>query len=222
MSFLSRKALTTSMSALSAVAGAAIYYGTNNARTRDTLPSYEATFSVPLKCDSCVNDIKSALSKVDGPSHGPFSSINVSSTPSIPRPKLFRSQTTNLQPPRYLLNLLLHPLPPRNRNLHLPTLNPNLHHPIHRPRRHPPRLRQPRLRRRMHPRNPSFLFHPPLRTSSPPIRINTNIVLSTTTDNQHIKIRLPRPRSRAPDPTVRATDAAGPNAYILAQREIQC
>ncbi|KAI4181707.1 MAG: hypothetical protein L6R41_006447 [Letrouitia leprolyta] len=53
------------MSALSAVAGAAIYYGTNNARTRDTLPSYEATFSVPLKCDSCVNDIKSALSKVD-------------------------------------------------------------------------------------------------------------------------------------------------------------
>ncbi|KAL8935621.1 MAG: hypothetical protein Q9211_004606 [Gyalolechia sp. 1 TL-2023] len=66
MSFLSRRALATSMSALSAVAGAAIYHGANEARKRDMLPSYEATFSVPLKCDTCVNDVKSALSKVDG------------------------------------------------------------------------------------------------------------------------------------------------------------
>lgn len=54
------------MSALSAVAGAASFYGANKARTKDKLPSYEATFSVPLKCDTCVNDIKSALSKIDG------------------------------------------------------------------------------------------------------------------------------------------------------------
>ncbi|KAI4249268.1 MAG: hypothetical protein L6R40_000726 [Gallowayella cf. fulva] len=71
MSFATRRAAITSISVLSSAAGATIYY--RNHRTQRMLPSYEATFSVPLECDACVNDIKSALSKVDGITSTTFS-----------------------------------------------------------------------------------------------------------------------------------------------------
>ncbi|KAL8842999.1 MAG: hypothetical protein Q9176_002302 [Flavoplaca citrina] len=67
MSLLSRRATTISISALSAFAGLTLYTQTvYKNRQQKMLPSYEATFSVPLKCESCVSDIKSALSKIDG------------------------------------------------------------------------------------------------------------------------------------------------------------
>ncbi|KAL8849027.1 MAG: hypothetical protein Q9221_005988 [Calogaya cf. arnoldii] len=67
MSFLSRRTATTSISVLSAAAGLTLYSQTTHKRKEQKmLPSYEATFSVPLECESCVRDIKSALSKVDG------------------------------------------------------------------------------------------------------------------------------------------------------------
>ncbi|CAO1598495.1 copper chaperone [Xanthoria calcicola] len=74
MSFLSRRAATISISTLSAAAAAAgfTFYSTRS-RQQKMLPSYEATFSVPLECESCVTDIKSALSKVDGITSTAFS-----------------------------------------------------------------------------------------------------------------------------------------------------
>ena len=69
MSLFSRKATTISISALSAFAGLTLYTQTiHKNRQQKMLPSYEATFSVPLKCESCVSDIKSALSNIDGSS----------------------------------------------------------------------------------------------------------------------------------------------------------
>ncbi|KAL8728332.1 MAG: hypothetical protein Q9166_005475 [cf. Caloplaca sp. 2 TL-2023] len=74
MSFLPRRAALTSISAISAAAGATIYYHIyQNGRGKKMLPSYEATFSVPLECDACVQDIKGALSKVDGITSTSFS-----------------------------------------------------------------------------------------------------------------------------------------------------
>lgn len=65
-----------------ASSGAAAYsiyhtYNNNNSQRKKMLPSYEATFSVPLECAACITDVKGALSKVDGP---PFSSPQISST----------------------------------------------------------------------------------------------------------------------------------------------
>ncbi|KAL8790796.1 MAG: hypothetical protein Q9213_000420 [Squamulea squamosa] len=73
MSVLSRRAAITSISAISAAAGATIYYQNTKTKRQSMLPSYEATFSVPLECDACINDIKSALSKVDGITSTTFS-----------------------------------------------------------------------------------------------------------------------------------------------------
>ncbi|KAL8684482.1 MAG: hypothetical protein Q9218_008275 [Villophora microphyllina] len=77
MSFLFRRTTILSISALSATAGGVTYYyrtnSNHNDRHKKMLPSYEATFSVPLECDACVNDIKSALSKIDGISSTHFS-----------------------------------------------------------------------------------------------------------------------------------------------------
>ncbi|KAL8723753.1 MAG: hypothetical protein Q9225_000048 [Loekoesia sp. 1 TL-2023] len=74
MSLLAKRATIASISALSAAAGATLYYKTySNIKAKKMLPSYEATFSVPLECESCVNDIKGALSKVDGSSLYPSS-----------------------------------------------------------------------------------------------------------------------------------------------------
>ncbi|KAL8677995.1 MAG: hypothetical protein Q9186_005625 [Xanthomendoza sp. 1 TL-2023] len=71
MSFATRRAAITSISALSA---AALYYHTHQtSKPKTMLPSYEATFSVPLECDACINDIKGALSKVDGITSTTFS-----------------------------------------------------------------------------------------------------------------------------------------------------
>ncbi|KAL6718371.1 copper chaperone [Lecanora helva] len=51
------------------------------------LPPYEATFSVPMHCDSCVQDISSALSKLEG----------IQST-SFSLPQKFLTTTTTLPP----------------------------------------------------------------------------------------------------------------------------
>ncbi|KAL8995452.1 MAG: hypothetical protein Q9169_004793 [Polycauliona sp. 2 TL-2023] len=77
MSFLSRRAAKISITALSATTAAStyLYFQTpyNKTRQQKMLPSYEATFSVPLECQSCVDDIKSALSKIDGITSSTFS-----------------------------------------------------------------------------------------------------------------------------------------------------
>ncbi|KAL8929393.1 MAG: hypothetical protein Q9172_000444 [Xanthocarpia lactea] len=66
MSLLSRRAAITSISALSAAAGATLYYKNSSSTRPKMLPSYEATFSVPLECEACVIEIKNALSKIQG------------------------------------------------------------------------------------------------------------------------------------------------------------
>ena len=142
MSFLSRKATTASISALSAFAGLTLYTQTfSSNRQQKMLPSYEATFSVPLKCDSCVSDIKNALSKIDG-----SSSL---STFSIP-PRLNVNH-------RHHLHHLLNPQLPNIHNLHRRPLNHHLHNSIHRPRRHPPRFRRTQLSGRLYTGNPPFI-----------------------------------------------------------------
>jgi len=49
-------------------AGAAFYISKPSTPSKKMLPTYEATFSVPLNCDACVEDISSALSKLPGKS----------------------------------------------------------------------------------------------------------------------------------------------------------
>ncbi|KAL8804843.1 MAG: hypothetical protein Q9182_002337 [Xanthomendoza sp. 2 TL-2023] len=77
MSFATRRAAITSISALSAAAAAAAaalsYHTIQTSKPKKMLPSYEATFSVPLECDACINDIKDALSKLDGITSTTFS-----------------------------------------------------------------------------------------------------------------------------------------------------
>ena len=54
------------------IASGALYYtlkrnsGTIEMENTKTLPSYQATFSVPMTCDACIRDISSALNKVSG------------------------------------------------------------------------------------------------------------------------------------------------------------
>lgn len=69
MNLLSRRAAFSTLTIASGTAAAySIYHHKHtNAPTKKMLPSYEATFSVPLECDACITDIKGALSKVDGP-----------------------------------------------------------------------------------------------------------------------------------------------------------
>ncbi|KAL8813556.1 MAG: hypothetical protein Q9223_004884 [Gallowayella weberi] len=73
MSFATRRAAITSISALSAAAAALSYHANQTSKPKTMLPSYEATFSVPLECDACINDIKGALSKLDGITSTTFS-----------------------------------------------------------------------------------------------------------------------------------------------------
>ncbi|KAL8674114.1 MAG: hypothetical protein Q9168_001451 [Polycauliona sp. 1 TL-2023] len=70
MSFLSRRAATAITAFSATAAGGTLLYSQQSPRPHQNkqqkmLPSYEATFSVPLECESCVTDIKGALSKVD-------------------------------------------------------------------------------------------------------------------------------------------------------------
>lgn len=46
--------------------GAAFYLSNRSSPIPKMLPTYEATFSVPLECDACIHDISSALSKLPG------------------------------------------------------------------------------------------------------------------------------------------------------------
>ena len=68
MSFLiTKRALFTS--AATASAAGAFYYTYSSPASpgkQKMLPAYEATFSVPLKCDDCVKDVSSALEKLPG------------------------------------------------------------------------------------------------------------------------------------------------------------
>lgn len=79
MSPLLAKRLTySSVAALSALG--IWYYQQASAKSKMMLPLYKATFSVPLTCDSCVEDVSAALSKISGkrihplspPSHHPI------------------------------------------------------------------------------------------------------------------------------------------------------
>lgn len=68
-SLLLRKTLYTSAACVST---GAIYYAfsrnsdTRKMATSKTFPAYQATFSVPMTCKACTNDISGALSKVPG------------------------------------------------------------------------------------------------------------------------------------------------------------
>ncbi|KAI4113706.1 MAG: hypothetical protein LQ345_005374 [Seirophora villosa] len=91
MNLLSRRAAFSTLTIASGTAAAySIYHHKHtNAPTKKMLPSYEATFSVPLECDTCIADIKGALSKVDGISSTNFSlpsrlvTITSTAAPSI-------------------------------------------------------------------------------------------------------------------------------------------
>ncbi|KAL8747947.1 MAG: hypothetical protein Q9184_007534 [Pyrenodesmia sp. 2 TL-2023] len=74
MPLLFRRAAYSTLGIFS-LSGAAYYtYRISNPPfPRKMLPSYEATFSVPLECDACVTDIKTALTKLDGISSTSFS-----------------------------------------------------------------------------------------------------------------------------------------------------
>ncbi|KAL8893515.1 MAG: hypothetical protein Q9207_008582, partial [Kuettlingeria erythrocarpa] len=70
MPILSRRAAYSALGVITISSSAAAAYYTHRISNqpppqRKMLPSYEATFSVPLECDACVTDIKSVLSKLD-------------------------------------------------------------------------------------------------------------------------------------------------------------
>lgn len=78
-----RRVVYTSIACISA---SALYYkittpsATSTLPVQKMLPTYQATFSVPLSCDSCVNDISTALSGLPGklpflPSPHPFPAL---------------------------------------------------------------------------------------------------------------------------------------------------
>ena len=89
MSFLSRRAATISISTISSAAAAGFTFYSYRYKQQKMLPSYEATFSVPLECESCVTDIKSALSTVDGSFPTPLS------PPSLLLPKSLNQHIIN-------------------------------------------------------------------------------------------------------------------------------
>ncbi|KAL9597351.1 MAG: hypothetical protein Q9219_005217 [cf. Caloplaca sp. 3 TL-2023] len=70
MNFASRRTGIITLTTLGATTASIL---TLSRPQKKMLPSYEATFSVPLECDSCVSDIKSALSKIGGVSSTSFS-----------------------------------------------------------------------------------------------------------------------------------------------------
>ncbi|KAL9129356.1 MAG: hypothetical protein Q9217_002156 [Psora testacea] len=72
---MSSKLLQRSLyaTAASLTAGSAFYYSVREGQSKSMLPSYEATFSVPITCDSCVNDINGALKKLPGIQETSFS-----------------------------------------------------------------------------------------------------------------------------------------------------
>ena len=66
---LTKRALFTT--AATASAAGALYHTYFSSRPSAAVaqkmpPAYEATFSVPLKCDGCIQDISSALAKLPG------------------------------------------------------------------------------------------------------------------------------------------------------------
>ena len=64
MSLVSRRLIYTTAASLSA--GTLYYISKPPSTTKKMLPTYEATFSVPLECDACIKDISSALEKLPG------------------------------------------------------------------------------------------------------------------------------------------------------------
>ncbi|KAL8924435.1 MAG: hypothetical protein Q9208_004043 [Pyrenodesmia sp. 3 TL-2023] len=103
MPLLSRRAAYNALSIFS-LSGAAAYYTyriSNPPRppNKKMLPSYEATFSVPLECDACVTDIKSALSKIDGKRPHSISSTSF----SIPSRLV---TITSTSPPSQIINTI--------------------------------------------------------------------------------------------------------------------
>ena len=60
---LLRRSLYTSTAAITT---GALYYSLVNRNTKKMLPPYQATFSVPMHCDSCIQDISGALANLEG------------------------------------------------------------------------------------------------------------------------------------------------------------
>lgn len=61
---LAKRITYSSVAALSALG--IWYYQQTSSKSKTMLPPYKATYSVPLTCDSCVDDISAALSKLSG------------------------------------------------------------------------------------------------------------------------------------------------------------
>ncbi|KAG6997533.1 NADPH oxidase regulator [Physcia stellaris] len=138
MSFLiTKRALFTSAATASA-AGA--FYSTYSAAAspakQKMLPAYEATFSVPLKCDDCIKDISSALEKLPGIQSTSFSlptsmltttgttppSTIISTIQSTGRPAILRGSGRSNSAAVCILELP--PTDPSSSERSIPTPNP--------------------------------------------------------------------------------------------------
>jgi hypothetical protein len=111
------------------------------------IPAFQTTFAVPMHCNSCVEDVTSAIKKLDG--------IFLNITPMA---------ITADSPPRSIVGRSFPSLPNLEYNRHSPSfLSPSCHS-IYEPRCNPPRQRLLKQRCRLNPRIP---FRSLSRKSSP-------------------------------------------------------
>ena len=111
---LAKRVTYSSVAALSALG--IWYYQRTSSKSETMLPLYKATFSVPLTCDSCVDDISAALSKLSGkrivtfapPHHQPRCALRLTRRAGIHSTEISLSSqlvtTTGTAPPSAIIS----------------------------------------------------------------------------------------------------------------------